>query len=198
MRGLLLFIMMLVVLVGGSTAAAQVTPIQAAVLVQQETPLFRGVMATVIIGDNPDINVRAGPGIDYALLGKLLPGEQAPALGRSKGGDWVQIAFPEAPGGTAWVYSYLVTLSGSVPVVELPATPTPLITPTINPTLAAQFIREISPTRLPTFTPPPPLVIPTYVEAVSAEGSSITFIYIMIGLGLIGVVGFLMSFIKLR
>jgi uncharacterized protein YraI len=198
MRGLLCLIGLLALFAGGMIMAAQGSPVRAAALVQLETPVFRGVYATVIIGDNPDVNVRSGPGIDYDLVGKILPGQQVPALGRSKGGDWVQIAFPEAPGGTAWVYSYLVSLSGAVPVVELPPTPTPLVTPTIDPTLAAQFIREIPPTRLPTFTPPPPLAIPTYTDGEVSSGGNIAFVYIMVGLGLIGVVGVLMSFVKLR
>jgi hypothetical protein len=164
-----------------------------------ETPVYRGVIATVLMGDNPEINVRSGPGIDYALVGRLPEGAQVPAIGRSIGGDWVQIRFPEAEGGIAWVYAYLVTLSGSVPLVEPPPTPTPRTTPTIDPTLAAQFIVEIVPTRLPTFTPPPPLVIPTFVAEAAADASNPEpVLYAVIGLGILGLLGLLMSFIRVR
>ncbi|HES58381.1 MAG TPA: hypothetical protein ENO21_03015, partial [Firmicutes bacterium] len=101
-----------------------------------------GAMATVkATGDQDQINVRSGPSsVYYDIVGVLVVGQQVPALGRSVGGDWVQIAYPGVPGGVAWVYSPLVDLSSSVPIVEPPPTPTPQVTPTIDPTLAAQFL----------------------------------------------------------
>ncbi len=156
-------------------------------------------IATVIIGDNPEINVRSGPGVEYSTIGKLQAGQSVPALGRSPGGDWVQIAFPNGPGGVGWVYAYLVTVTGSLAAVEPPPTPTPRVTPTIDPTLAAQFIREIPPTRLPTFTPPPALSIPTFVPLdphANPGGSPV--IYVMIGLAVVGMLGVILSFIRVR
>jgi len=151
-------------------------PADAGSLAQQpavptDTPLpgKGGVTVTVNSGDQEQINVRSGPATDYALVGTLLAGQQATAVGRSPGGDWIEIIFPAGPGGLAWVYSYLVTLSGSLPVVEPPPTPTLVVTPTIDPTLAAQFIVAVPPTRLPTFTPPPPLAIPTFTEVATDE-----------------------------
>jgi hypothetical protein len=156
-------------------------------------------IATVIIGDNPEINVRSGPGVEYASIGKLQAGKSVPALGRSAGGDWVQIAYPSGAGGVGWVYAYLVTVTGDLPVVEPPATPTPRVTPTIDATLAAQFIREIPPTRLPTFTPPPTLIIPTFVpEATPANPGGKPVIYVMIGLAVLGLLGILLSLIRVR
>jgi hypothetical protein len=58
-------------------------------------------------------------------------------------------------------------------VVEPPPTPTPLYTPTIDPTLAAQFIVTNAPTRLPTYTPPPPLAIPTFQSAPAGVASKL-------------------------
>jgi hypothetical protein len=198
MRRIITLAILVLVFLGGILDLADPVRVQAGTLLQEVTPVFRGIVATVKSDDNADINVRGGPGIDYALLGKLLPGQQMPALGRTPGGDWVQIAYPEAQGGVAWVYAHLVTLSGSLPVVELPPTPTPLVTPTLDPTLAAQFIREIPPTRLPTFTPPPPLVIPTYTEEPLPEKGRSTVVFIIAGLSILGVVGMLMSFIRVR
>ncbi len=158
-----------------------------------------GSSATVNLGDQDQINVRSGPGVDYELVGTLLAGQQVPALGRSPGGEWVQITYPSGPGGIGWVYAYLVTVDGSLPVVEIPPTPTPKVTPTIDPTLAAQFIVNPQPTRLPTFTPPGPLVIPTFTDAAPVQrvGGS-QMIYIMLGLAVIGFVGILLSFIRVR
>jgi hypothetical protein len=198
MRGFFLLAALLLMTGGGLLLGQQPPPALAAGPALQETPVFRGVIATVKSEDNADINVRGGPGIDYPLLGKLLPGQQVPALGRTPGGDWVQIAYPEAPGGMAWVYTYLVNLSGSLPVVVPPATPTPLATPTLDPTLAAQFIREIQATRLPTFTPPPPLTIPAYSEEPQPQGGSWRVIYLIAGLALVGLVGVGLSFFRLR
>lgn len=130
-----------------------------------------GVTITVKL-DQEQINVRSGPGTTYSLVGVLLAGQKVPAKGRSVGGEWILVVYPGAPGGLGWVYAPLVDPSGgALPVVEPPPTPTPLVTATIDPTLAAQFIITTIPTRLPAFTQAPPLVIPTY-QAVSGGFSA--------------------------
>jgi uncharacterized protein YraI len=190
-RRFFLFGMILSILLFGTSTAIAITP----------TPAPGRVFATITvkIGENPDINVRAGPGTDYVVLGKLLAGQEAPALGRSAGGDWVQISYPEAPDGLGWVYTYYVDVQGELPIVIPPATPTPLITPTIDPTLAAQFIIEPLPTGLPTFTPPPALVIPTFVaEPAPQEFRGAGLVYVMIGLGVLGLFTAMISFIRIR
>jgi uncharacterized protein YraI len=110
------------------------------------------------------VNVRSGPNSLYSLVGSLPLGATAQALAVSPQHEWIQIAFPSAPGGVGWVYAPFVELSpGYLRVAEPPPTPTPLATATIDPTLAAAFQIEPTVTRLPTFTPPPPLAIPTFV-----------------------------------
>jgi len=160
------------------------------------TPI--GAIAIVTM-DQDQINVRSGPSTDYPVIGVLIAGQQVPALGRTVGGDWVQIAYPGVEGGVAWVYSPLVRLEGSLPLVEPPPTPTPRTTPTVDPTLAAQFIIEIPPTRLPTFTPPPSLIVPTYTidQPISGTGR-IPMGLVIIGLGVIGLFGTLISFLRRR
>ena len=150
--------------------------------------------------DEDRVNVRAGPGTDYAIVGALLAGQQVPALGRSIGGDWVQIALPSAPEGVGWVYAYYVTVNRTLPVVEPPATPTPLVTPTVDQTLAAQFIQEVPPTRLPTFTPPPELVLPIFPTLTPARqvGDGLPVVTVMIGLAAIGLFGTLVSLLRGR
>lgn len=74
------------------------------------------------------VNVRIGPSLALypEIVGRLDRGETAIALGRSPGGDWIQIEFPNAPGGKGWVYSPLVVVSpGTLPIVEPPPTPVP-------------------------------------------------------------------------
>ena len=125
----------------------------------------KGVTATVFLNQEESINVRSGPGIFFDKVGVLLPGQEAPVLGRSAGGDWILVDYPGGPNNLGWVYAPVVQISpGELPIVEPPPTPTPLLTQTINPTLAAQFISTPNPTRLATYTPSDSLFIPTYAD----------------------------------
>ena len=182
-----------------------VSPAQAGFLFQQPTvaiPTVTGSPSGPIAIVNPDqdqINVRSGPSGGYPIVGVLVAGQQVPALGRSPGGDWIMVVYPGVPEGVAWVYSFLVTLQGSLPIVEPPPTPTPLVTPTIDPTLAAQFVIEIVPTRLPTFTPAPPVVIPTYtLPPVTQSTAGIPMGFVIIGMAAVGVFGLLISLLRGR
>jgi hypothetical protein len=138
--------------------------------------------------DQPSINVRAGPNTTYRIVGVLLLGQKAAAKGVSPGGDWIQIEYAGAPDGVAWVYSpYVNKTPGDLRVVQPPPTPTPLVTATIDPTMAAQFVITQAPTRLATFTPPPPLVIPTFAAESSSDiQSRVPMALIIIGLAAIG------------
>ena len=161
----------------------------------------QGAIITVkSTGSQDQINVRSGPGtIGYDIIGVLVVSQTAPALGRTPGGDWIQIVYPGVPGGVAWVYAPLVDLSGTVPIVEAPPTPTPRVTPTIDPTLAAQFLIDIQPTRLPTFTPPPPISIPTFEPANTlGSNSRLPMGFVIIGLTVVGLFGMLISVLRGR
>jgi hypothetical protein len=70
-------------------------------------------------------------------------------------------------------------------IVEPPPTPTVLYTTTIDATLAAQFIVTPEPSRLPTFTLPPAIIIPTYPADVILHGAG----NIPIGLIILGLAG---------
>lgn len=161
-----------------------------------------GVMATVKAGLGEDtINVRSGPhALYYPKIGVLVVGQTVPALGRSSGSDWILISYPGVPGGQGWVFSKYVDLTvGELPVVQPPASPTPEVTQTIDPTLAAQFIVTAAPTRLPTFTQAPPLTIPTYES--SSGGQVIKGIpmgLVIAGLFSIGILMGIFSFIQRR
>ncbi|MEW5828581.1 MAG: SH3 domain-containing protein [Chloroflexota bacterium] len=176
------------------------------VLAQQPTGSVPTVTGTptgpiVKVTYSEQINVRSGPSsYFYPIIGILLPNQTAPALGRSPGGDWIMIAYPGVPGGVAWVYAPLVSLSpGTLPIIEPPPTPTPRTTATLDPTLAAAYETPLVPTRLPTFTPPAPLVIPTYTDAVSAsDASRIPTGLLIVALGLVGLFGALISFLRGR
>lgn len=158
-----------------------------------------GPMVTVKPGLGEDfVNVRSGPGGVYPRIGVLLLGQKVPAKGRSPGGEWIMIEYPGVPGGVGWVYAPRVDVTPGfeLPVVEPPPTVTPQTTPTIDPTLAAQFVFTPQPTRLPTFTPAPSLVVPTFTDA-SASGSAVgvpagLVIVILLSVGiLLGIFAFL-------
>ena len=172
-------------------------PVQASLMAQIPTGTIAtvtgtptGPVVTVRLDiDQPQINVRAGPGTTYDKVGVLLVGQSAIAKGRTLGGDWILIIYDGAPGNEAWVHQSLVNITpGELPVVEPPAMPTPLVTLTIDPTMAAQFVVTIAPTRLPTFTPPPPLQIPTYAADTNAGGiaSKVPMGMVIIGLAAVG------------
>ncbi len=153
----------------------------------------------VVNSDQDQINVRSGPDTDYPIVGLLVAGQRVPALGRSVGGNWVQVAYPGVPGGVAWVYSFLVSVKGDLPIVAPPPTPTPLVTPTINPTLAAQFVIDLQPTRLPTFTPAAPVIVPTFAAPqVARSPVGVPIGFLIIGLGVVGMFGLFISFLRGR
>jgi uncharacterized protein YraI len=167
-------------------------PKQAGAYQDVVTPV--GVFITVTYTD--PINVRSGPStVNYPVIGQLPSGAVAQALGVSPAREWVQIAFEGSPSGTGWVYASFVTVSGGeLPVVDAPPTPTPLVTSTIDPTLAAAFNTQPTQTRLPTFTAPPPLTVPQFEDQSSSPTTRVFGIFI-IGLGLIGSIGLLVSFL---
>jgi hypothetical protein len=146
-------------------------------------------------------NVRTGPSsFDYPIVGHIPVGGTAPALGRSPAGEWIQIEFADAPRGKGWVYAANVSLSTDslLPIVEPPPTPAPLETPTPNPTFVAAFQVLPTSTRLPTFTAPPPLVIPMYTNSANVSSSRTIATPVIVTLGLIGLVGILISSIRRR
>ena len=157
--------------------------------------------AFITVTYTEQINVRDGPStVLYNIIGNMQPGETARAIGVSPGHDWVQIVFPGGPGGVGWVHTSLITLSpGNLRIVEPPPTATPRVTQTIDPTLAAAYIFEPTVTRMPTFTPPPPLEVPVFTEApVKQPATAVPVGAIVLGLGIPGVLGYLFASLRRR
>ena len=168
---------------------------QAQAYQEAPTPTLPGIYATVTYSE--PINVRGGPStVHYPRVGRLNPGDVVQALGVSPGHEWVQIAYPDAPGGVGWVYAIYVNIAGGeLHVVEAPATPTPPVTATIDATLQAAFNFQPTPSRIPTFTPPPPLTVPQFTETVSSRSTGVAPGYFVTSLLLLGVIGLVVSFI---
>ena len=186
--------------------SSRVTPVDRAAA-QQPTgslPTVTGTPSGPTVGVDPSlerVRVYAGPSsIDYPAVGVLLTGVRAPALGRALGNDdWILIRYPGVPGSQAWVYALYVSLTGAggqaLPRVPIPATPTPAVTPTIDPTLAAAFIPAQDATRLPTFTAAPPLDVPTFIDETTGAGR-IPVGLLILGFGVMGVIGTMVSFLR--
>lgn len=90
------------------------------------------------------LNVRGGPGTEYAIVDGLDAGEQAAIAGKSPAGDWWQIALPTGQQG--WVLGQLVQTTGdtsavavaaNIPAPPPTATPAPVAAAPVAPTEAA-------------------------------------------------------------
>ena len=198
--GISFCLLVLLLVVGGLSASlvqASSNGQQPTVSIPTVTGTQTGPMAIVYSDPEDQINIRSGPGVDYPKVGVLINREEVPAIGKSVGGSWVQIIYLGVEEGVAWVYAPLVRLTGELPIVEPPPTPTPLTTPTIDPTLAAQYVANIPPTRRPTYTPSPPLVIPTYPAQDASPGTGgVPMGFLIMGLVIFGVLGIIVSFLR--
>lgn len=183
------------------------TPAYSNALAQQPTgsiPTVTGTPAGMIVRVNIDLSneivpVYAGPSSYlYPSIGVVLMGQEIPAYGISDDGNWIQIYYAGVPGSVAWVYGPYVTIikTGRLPVLPAPNTPTPASTPTLDPTLAAAFIDPVTPTRLPTFTPAPELIVATFLP--DAQVNRVPAGLLILGLGFIGGFGVLISFLRGR
>ncbi len=176
-------------------------PALTVVSAQQPTTVPSSGMFITVVTEEPQINVRMGPSSSvYPIVGILPTGSTAPALGRSQGGDWIQIEFPGAPDNLGWVYSPLVQVSpGILQIVAPPPTPMQPATSTVDATLAAQFNIAPTATRLPTFTPPAPVTPPAYtVPPTGTSEDSVPLAVIILAFAILGLIGFPLSLMRLN
>jgi hypothetical protein len=168
-------------------------PVQAAQPQQMPTVSIATVTSSpmgayvVVNSDMDQINVRSRPDQFSTKVGVLFSGQKVPAKGKYT--IWILIEYPGVQGGMGWVYAPYVSLyGGELPLIEPPPTPTLQYTITIDPTLAAQFIVTAVPSRLPTFTPPSSLVIPTYLpENTQQVTGNVPIGLVIVGLAALGV-----------
>jgi hypothetical protein len=173
------------------------------VYAQQPTGSIATVTSTpigayvTVYSDQLFIDVYAGPSsYDYDRIGILASGEKAQALGYSQDRNWIEIVYMGVIGGKGWVYGPFVSISpGSLPDVAAPPTPAPRTTPTLDPTYVAAFGLQLEPTHLPTFTPPPPLELPTFAPDTSSA-NKVPFGLVIVILALIGILGAVISFLR--
>ena len=87
-------------------------------------PETEGAVVTI----DGDMNIRQGPGTDFARIGGAFEGEEFDITGKSADGEWWQIDFD---GEAGWVYAPFVTATNAeyVPTVEAPPAQTPVAAP---------------------------------------------------------------------
>ncbi|HEY9152557.1 MAG TPA: hypothetical protein VIN60_06695 [Anaerolineales bacterium] len=193
-----LWIIMLASILGLVLVMPNVTSVHAQVV---STPTLANSAQPYITNTyttEPFVNVRAGPSSVYYgdPIGELAIGATAPALAITSGHDWIEISFSSGPNGVGWVYAPFVTLTGAPPIIEPPPTFTPIAVSTIDPALVATFSLKPTETRLPTFTPPAPLVIPTFSSAPVDTSAHFPFGIVIISLGIVGVLGIVISLVS--
>jgi len=112
---------------------------------------------------NQNVNVRGGPGANYAKIGELTAGQSFDIVGKNSAGDWYQFSFN---GQQGWVRQDFVTLNGDAGVVQI-AQNIPAPPPTARPAPPPQ------PPAPP--APPPPAAppAPRYAWGQYVQGSAI-------------------------
>ncbi len=166
---------------------------------QVGTPTPEGLRIDVF----QDVNVRAGPGTDYDLVGTMINGQSGAILGQAQRGPylWLKIVYIGGPDNLGWVLKDLVRVVGdlnTVPVLTLPPTPT---VPPLSTSGAATPEGSATPggERLPTFTAPPPVVRPTLLPVQGVlEGGGIPSAILIISLLMLGSFGALVSLLRRR
>lgn len=98
-----------------SAAAPVAAPADATAPIPADAPTAR------VIVDDARLNIRSGPGGQYAILAKADPGDLLAVRGRNAAGDWLQVTLPD-DSGSGWVASEFVEVSiaiDTLPVVEI-------------------------------------------------------------------------------
>jgi len=99
---------------------------------------------------NATVNVRSGPGTNYAQIGRLQAGQSFVITGKNPAGDWWQFDFN---GRTGWVLGQMVRASGGERVQVAASIPPP---PTVAPRPTARPVARPTARPQPQPQPQPP------------------------------------------
>lgn len=123
------------------------------------------------------LNIRAGPGTSYAIIGKAEPGAVFQARGRNVAGNWILLSTPGVAGGFGWVAAEFIGLSGDAQALPVSADIAPASTALATPVSATPVSAAVL---QPTPVPPVaagrnalPTPTPAGPAATSAGGSSV-------------------------
>ncbi len=105
-------------------AAPRPKPAAAAITTATAPATLAGTVTTA----NQGLNVRAGPGLDYPIIGVAAPGQVLTLIGRNAAGDWLQIR-PTNAAGIGWVAAAFVATDDDpsrLPISEAPSEARPV------------------------------------------------------------------------
>lgn len=137
------------------TATNTPTPTPPPTATPTVTPTPTATSSSPTVSISRTMNVRAGPGTNYAVVGQATAGDEYPISGRNPAGGWWQIIFG---GQYAWVYAPLVTATNPEFVQVAPSIPTPVATP-------------VPPAPTATPVPPPPQFAYSLVDSGNCPGN---------------------------
>ena len=103
---------------------------------------------------NTALRLRGGPGTNYDQIGLLNAGSVVPIIGRIGSNEWWQVRVNVTIGWISAAFTSVYGICSGVPVVQPPATPTPLITNTSVPPTAVTLTAPAA-TVTPSATPGP-------------------------------------------
>jgi len=144
-----------------STSAPFPTPAPAGPVLISSANAGQAMSELPLLTPSVVLNVRAGPGVDYAVVGQLAQGQSTEIFGQNPEGTWWQVAYPPNSDNPAWVsadiqYSIVSNVDG-VPIAQVPVQSTATTTtvpaqPTATPTPTSTSIATIQPTESPEAT----------------------------------------------
>jgi hypothetical protein len=68
-----------------------------------------------------EVNLHSGPGVDYPVVGTMLPGNRLSVLGVSSNGEWLEVNYFYTDSGIAWVFLHsVIQVEESVPDEQMP------------------------------------------------------------------------------
>jgi uncharacterized protein YraI len=106
------------------------------------------------------LNLRAGPGKEYAIIGRLTQGDVATVIGQNPGGDWLKVEHKSKTGWVAREYVEVPEEVAMVPVTEVSPVETPTDTPGPVATPTSRTNTPVPPTDTPKPEPPTNTPIP--------------------------------------
>lgn len=102
---------------------------------QAGTAQLDGIAGTV----NADlVNIRSGPGTNYAVIGQAVAQTQVELIGRNAAGDWWRVCCPAGANQESWLSATLIDTQATkaellkqLPVVEAPPPPVAVVNATV-------------------------------------------------------------------
>jgi uncharacterized protein YraI len=132
-----------------ATAASETSVTATKAPAAQATSTASAGKPRVTARDN--VNLRAGPGTNYPVIGQLKAGQAINIMGRNQSGDWWRLSYPSEE--QAWVAGMLVDVSGPIDTVaavkNLPTAAAPVAVPVSAPAPTAMPAQPSAPTATP-------------------------------------------------